>query len=286
MPDEPDLRFRFARPEDRDQVFEISSTVWEGNDYIPEVWEGWLAETPSEGFLLAVELGGRIVGIQHTALQPGKVAWMEGIRVHPDYRNRGIANRLLQRGLDIALEGGSTQARLSTADANEASQIVAKRNGFGEVARFHRFSAPALSRPAAGPTKAPVTISQLDRVRALSEDQSSLLADGWTAYAVPGQKFPADFPLSYTAGDPVKAAALATPTPHRGRISIAYIGGASQAVTEIGIAIRHQAHVLGVESAGGMLRRNPSMERGVADAGYELRDDLSMIVFERSLAEE
>lgn len=278
-----DLEIRYARAGDREDVFAISATVWEGHDYIPDVWDDWMGEKPDAGFLLAGEIDGRVVAIQHATLQPGGVVWVEGIRVHPDFRNRGIAHQLLQRALDIAGERGSTIARLSTATENKASQTVVGKNGFEEIARFHRFSASATSEEADSVQQVTASAECLARVREQTGDTATLIADGWTAYEVPRQKPPGDFPLSLATGDRPDGLALARPTPHRGRISIAYIRGSASAVTRLGEALRFEAGRQGVESAGGMLRRHPEVERGLAQAGYEMRDDLAMIVYQRSL---
>ena len=93
------LVVRPAARSDREAVFEISATVWDGHDYLPKVWDIWLQESKDQGFLLVGEVDEKVVAVQHTAIQPMGVAWMEGIRVHPDYRQRGFAAELLRRAL-------------------------------------------------------------------------------------------------------------------------------------------------------------------------------------------
>ncbi|HEV3313268.1 MAG TPA: GNAT family N-acetyltransferase, partial [Chloroflexota bacterium] len=131
-----DLTIRRARAEDKQAVMDISSTVWQGDDYIPRVWDWWIEEDEQCGFLITGESESRVVAVQHTSLQPESVAWMEGIRVHPDYRNRGIGNRMLEYALRQARERGCTRARLSTAQVNVASSTIATAHEFREIAQF------------------------------------------------------------------------------------------------------------------------------------------------------
>ncbi len=52
---------RPARPEDRGDMEAICAQVWEGRDYVPEVWDAWLADP--HGQLSVVELRGRVVAL-------------------------------------------------------------------------------------------------------------------------------------------------------------------------------------------------------------------------------
>ena len=145
------LIIRFARPEDRGDVFEISSTVWEGNDYLPEVWDAWIFEDPSNGFLMVGEIGKKVVAVQHLEIQPENVAWLEGIRVHERYRNLGVARRMLKHGLELARRLHLVRARLSVSSRNEASKALVTSEGFCELDRFYSFTAPSSPRGSAHP---------------------------------------------------------------------------------------------------------------------------------------
>jgi CBS domain-containing protein len=58
----PDLVLcRPALQKDTDDMLELCSHIWEGGDYIPSVWDEWMADP--EGLLGVAEMDGRVVGI-------------------------------------------------------------------------------------------------------------------------------------------------------------------------------------------------------------------------------
>lgn len=264
---------------------DISSTVWQGDDYIPRVWDTWIEEDDRLGFLITGEVGGRVVAVQHTSLQPESVAWMEGIRVHPDYRNRGIGNRMLDYALRQARDRACTRARLSTAQVNVASSTIATSREFREIAQFGIYSAPAHGGDplAAGTVEAGP--ADLRLARAMSGADETLLADGWTAWDVPGQRTVESFEIKWArkAHDVIDGVVLASESYGRNRLSIAYLGGTRNAIRELGLAMRTGAAVRGLESAVGTLRRSPDLDAGLAAAGYARNEELVMLVFERPL---
>ena len=300
-----DLTIRLARPTDREDVFAISSTVWEGNDYIPSVWDEWIAQPAADGFLMICEMGGRVVALQHVEMQPGRVAWIEGIRVHERHRNRGIAGQMLARALSMVSEAGAAWVRLSVSSQNSASKALVTRNGFQLRDTFYSFTAPACLSTDEDTTHSPmmgndvvasgdtpshaghverrtVTDSILHTARVISGDRDDLIVThGWTAQTVPGQLSPEDFELGFVRSHESPGVLLASVQPRRHRINLAFVGGSVPAIHCLGHAARHEAARLGMESAGGMLRRTPGVVEGLELAGYELRDDHVMIVYER-----
>jgi hypothetical protein len=69
-------------------------------------------------------------------VEDGRVGWMEGLRVHPDYRGRGFANDLTRC---IVAEGeglGLERLRYTTSDENMASVKIAKVAGFSRILRM------------------------------------------------------------------------------------------------------------------------------------------------------
>jgi len=110
----------------------ISAQIWEGEDYIPLVVDDWLAE----GGLVAAELDGQLAGYAKlTLLAPGEV-WLEGLRVDPAHRGKGVAKALAQQQLESALNLSPCSIRFATAEANVESLHIARKQGFQEIARF------------------------------------------------------------------------------------------------------------------------------------------------------
>src|SRR5260370_8935348 len=66
------LTLRTVRPADRDRVLEITKDVWNGGDYLPEVFDSWAAD-PGASFQ-AAELDGVVVAVPR--LRPARPgAW-------------------------------------------------------------------------------------------------------------------------------------------------------------------------------------------------------------------
>ena len=87
------ISIRPARPEDRPAIERICAHTWEWGDYIPEVWDDWLAEGDrGEGHALVGEVEGFVVALSKVTLQTPDQVWLEGMRVDPDCRQRhGVA---------------------------------------------------------------------------------------------------------------------------------------------------------------------------------------------------
>lgn len=187
------LEIRPARAEDRDAVFAFCAQTWDDGDYIPEVWDTWLADADG-AFLAAVE-DGRPVGIIHLALLSPQEAWLEGIRVDPAARRQGIGRELTARAMAIARERGAVVARLFTSSDNTASQAMVTGLGFDQVAAFVRYRATAESLPEPetippGATLRTASLADLDTLWSYLKGSNlvplngGLIVDGWVARAL------------------------------------------------------------------------------------------------------
>jgi GNAT superfamily N-acetyltransferase len=126
------VKIRRLRFSDRDDVLEISRHVWEGHDYVPLVFEQWLKDKNS--YLCGVEVDGRVVAFGNLHLiENRKTGWMEGLRVHPDFRCRGYANDLtrflVRKGEDLGVD----RLRYTTGENNAASLKLALNAGFSRL---------------------------------------------------------------------------------------------------------------------------------------------------------
>ena len=126
---------RRLRDSDRSDVIEISSHIWEGHDYLPSVVDEWLRDPNSRFY--GVEVKGRVVGVGRVRLvEYGRIGWMEGLRVHPDYRGRGFANDLTRSIIREGERLGVERLRYTTSDENRASVKLAKMAGFSRIVRM------------------------------------------------------------------------------------------------------------------------------------------------------
>jgi N-acetylglutamate synthase-like GNAT family acetyltransferase len=175
------LIIREARSSDRKAVVAFSAKIWEGHDYLPRAWDQWLEE--SFGALLVAELDGRTVGTDKvTVLAPGEV-WLEGLRVDPLQRSKGIAWALNERAMEIVKKLKPSTVRFSTVFDNQASRHMGEQAGFRFLFPCRRLLAQAkkgnLPREALG------GIEDVDDILAFFEKSTNfrqmkgLFAWGW-----------------------------------------------------------------------------------------------------------
>ncbi len=133
---------RPALPQDTSDVMELTRTIWEGEDYVPGAWLGWLQD--ANGLLAVAQYGPRVVGLGKLSCLAAGEWWMQGLRVDPAYEGRGIASRLHDYILRYWVENGEGVLRLSTASFRASVQHLCYRTGFQKVAEFTPFGAAAL----------------------------------------------------------------------------------------------------------------------------------------------
>ncbi|MFW9869349.1 MAG: GNAT family N-acetyltransferase [Candidatus Thorarchaeota archaeon] len=111
---------RSLRLSDREDILEIARHIWEGHDYIPYLFDTWLNDRHS--YTAAIEQDSHVVALANLrVIENGKTGWMEGLRVHPDYRGRGFAKLLTQHVVQMAKEIPVERIRYTTAADNESS---------------------------------------------------------------------------------------------------------------------------------------------------------------------
>ncbi len=128
------LEIRSAVPEDREVVLRFCQQTWDWGDYIPHVWDTWFND-PS-GRLIVGVLENLPVAIVHLKmLAPGE-AWLEGLRVAPEWRRRGIAEVIARHCIGMALEMGAFVVRFMTLSSNTPACQIGTNLDFRQVARF------------------------------------------------------------------------------------------------------------------------------------------------------
>lgn len=114
--------------EDRSAVVKIASRIWEGTDYLPAVFDEWVADT--EGEFAAVLLDGRIVGCGKLTFLTPTDAWLEGLRKDPRLAEKGLAAAVTRYFLGkLSARADLTSVRFSTYVKNAAS--IATNEGLG-----------------------------------------------------------------------------------------------------------------------------------------------------------
>jgi ribosomal protein S18 acetylase RimI-like enzyme len=166
---------------DRDDVLEISRHVWEGHDYLPSVIDDWLNEPGS--FMYGVEMENRLVAVANLrVVESGRTGWMEGLRVHPDFRRRGFANLLTEYLIGRAEETSVQRLRYTTSTENNASLQLAKKYGFSEILQRGVFWQPTPQALPSANTALHIRQSDPEEVHNLLRDNPDLIADAVLVY--------------------------------------------------------------------------------------------------------
>ncbi len=133
---------RPALQKDTDEVMELCAHIWEGGDYIPQVWEDWMKDP--QGMLGVAEMNGHIAGIFKLTRFQEQEWYMEGLRVHPDVRDRGVAAHIHNYVLETWRRVGGGRIRLTTGSYNVKIHHLCEQSGFRRVAEFIPYRAPVM----------------------------------------------------------------------------------------------------------------------------------------------
>jgi GNAT superfamily N-acetyltransferase len=129
------VTIRPARPGDKAAVSELCAFIWDGEDYVPEVFDDWVADTAGE-FSLAFD-GPQLVALGKLTEDAPDEWWLEGLRVHPDHRGQGLARLLHEHAVQLADRVGRGMLRFATAGTNAPVHALAQRTGFELVSRHY-----------------------------------------------------------------------------------------------------------------------------------------------------
>jgi predicted N-acetyltransferase YhbS len=138
-----EVLIRPARQEDTPDMIEVTNRIWDGQDYIPQVWAEWLED--ARGCLLVAEYEGRVVGLAKLTEITPEDWWMQGLRVHPEFQGHGIASKLNDAVLDYWQEHGRGAVRLSTHIERYPVHHMCERTGFVKAGEYSYFQAPAVN---------------------------------------------------------------------------------------------------------------------------------------------
>lgn len=128
------------------------------------------------------ELDGQLAGLgKLTVFAPGEV-WLEGLRVDPAHRGKGVAKALAQHQFESALALKPRSIRFATAEVNAESLHIAAKQGFQEIARFTYVEGPVRDEPAppgVSPVRDVESTWAVVRASSAYRDARGFLALGW-----------------------------------------------------------------------------------------------------------
>jgi len=116
--------------EHKKRVLEISAKIWEGNDYIPFVFDHWIND--QNGEFLGVEAEGQLIGFGRYFWQDSNTVWLEGLRKDPDSNIKGLAS-FMNKHIMEKLSASHPKLRFSTYFGNTESIRASEKAGFRRI---------------------------------------------------------------------------------------------------------------------------------------------------------
>lgn len=279
------LAVRRARAEDRDAILAMSRGIWGGSDYLPLVWDRWLAD--DKGLLLTATLDGRPVGMSKiTLLSPGEV-WLEGLRLHPDLQGRGLTRQINRVAFREVMKLRPRSVRYSTGAANVVSRHLGERRGFWQVARTHWMWGRARRN---GPIRGRVAKPrELDELIAFVRDSecyrstSGLFAIGWKFPELTRRRLGALLSKERVLVSPRRGKVRGVAVYEIGEIDrdicLGYIDGPTEAIASLARDVLRTAGMIGHKEASAMLPAG-RIARTVRAAGFNRILPVEAVVYE------
>jgi len=97
------LTIRNVLPSDKKTVLDFCESTFSWGDYIHHVWYDWLDEG---NFFVLCENKHPVAICHGFIIKNAKLVWIEGIRVNPNYRQKGYAKKLVTKVEYIAKKNG------------------------------------------------------------------------------------------------------------------------------------------------------------------------------------
>ena len=143
------MKIRHATKSDKEEVLRFCVNTFEWGDYIDQVWDLWysdrngvlLVAEDDEEYNIHTKKRSSVIAVSHVSLCPNnKNVWLEGIRVHPNFRHRSVATQLLNTMILYGKEQGAEEASAIVAGNNIASQLMMESNGFAVISKWSYYS--------------------------------------------------------------------------------------------------------------------------------------------------
>ncbi|HEY7623658.1 MAG TPA: GNAT family N-acetyltransferase [Candidatus Limnocylindria bacterium] len=268
-----DLEIRRARPRDKRAVREAVRTIWNGHDRVPRLFDRWVTHRSGPFFVALVR--GRVVGMGKLTVVSAREGWLEGGRVAPRYRRRGIATALIAHRLAYAESRGLAVLRFSTASDNTPIHRAARRFRFRRAARLAGFLADAR----AGKRPRPATRAELGPLRR-ALGRYIEFGPGWAWREL----LATDIERAVAAGRAFRSdgAAAIVGAAADGTLPVLAFGGGGSAAVALLAALRAEAHARDLRNVEVYLG-SAAERRAALRAGYERPWDDEAYLFERRL---
>lgn len=267
-----ELTIRPLRAADRERVTEMVAGNWDGHDYIPHVFDGWLASP--DGAFEAGEVDGVVMAIHRWVPIQRSVAYYEGMRVAEESRRRGYGRAMLRAAIEEVRGLGYEVMRLAT--PNPVAVALFESEGFRKRVSVSSWRAnrmeggePARIPPAADSARifkllesdpALAAYDRLDPLPAGPRDvDAAYLTEVLTAGAV-------------REGLGGRAVVFAGRLFGGQRLTASLVAGSGAALQDLLLALRYEADADGLEGAGILAPPDHPARNDFTAVGYDQSD--------------
>jgi GNAT superfamily N-acetyltransferase len=173
---QPRVVIRPTLPSDTPDVLEFCKRIWDGHDYVPLVWEAWLAD--QQGAMFTAEYAGHAVGFTRLVrLAPGQW-WLEGFRVDPQHQDKKIGSQLHKYAINWWLEHGEGVIRLWTNAKRVKVHHLCEQTGFAKTQERATYTCSPLPENASVTAFSPLAEENIPAALDFSLAASSLPVTG------------------------------------------------------------------------------------------------------------
>lgn len=179
------FEFKALMPEHKNEVLEMVKDIWEGDDYIPYVYDQWIAD--QNGLFVGAFYQNAIAGIAKLSFYEPSYAWLEGLRANPNLPVRGLANAFNKFFLKYNSDNPSLKCmEFITYYANFASIHSAEKHGFRKIATYS-YKIKTINQDETfdlSETMHCTTEEASDFISKSTFIQQSRICSGWEAYPI------------------------------------------------------------------------------------------------------
>lgn len=141
-----DIVTRAIVDRDREACIYVEKAAMPHNRYIDDVWDMFLYKT--DGDLIGAFVDGKLYGMGKLTRLYKDYGWLETLRVHPDYQNKGVGQEIYKGYLKHMEELNLKSVGMYTEMYNKISKHLAEKNGLKVKAQFTELLKPVIDSQA------------------------------------------------------------------------------------------------------------------------------------------
>ncbi|MCL2566399.1 MAG: GNAT family N-acetyltransferase [Defluviitaleaceae bacterium] len=131
---------RSIKDSDFDKCIWIETGATPGLSYVADVWDSFTKDHPNNGEFSAAFYGDNLGGIGKLTRLYGSYAWLETLRVHPDYQGKGLGKAIYNRYMEQMEALNLKAAGMYTNYDNIISRSLAEKYGLTLHTRFSEYT--------------------------------------------------------------------------------------------------------------------------------------------------